>query len=177
MPEWPTMLLEDWGFEWCDIILTSGEERKSRGWVQPHGQQLNQSCPHNEISVKTPYTEAHMNFPDWQYFHILMLGRLHIPENDGSFTCVTLPNFSLCMPSLSWFSLVAFCYNKTIIISIALIVNSVSLFHELSKLGVVMGTPDVGQKKVVPWKPPNLWLVPEVRAVLWRTVFSELAAW
>lgn len=43
-------------------LLTSGEEREARDWVQSYVQGVKQSCLHNETSLKTLDTENEVSF-------------------------------------------------------------------------------------------------------------------
>lgn len=64
----------------------------------------------------------------------------------------------LCMSPFSWFQLVSFCYNKTLL-------NSV-LFQQISMSEGVCGDPQICDKVKGDSGIPSLQLVSEVRVIL-----------
>lgn len=134
-----------------------------------------------KLQLKTLDTESQMSFPGWQSSMSIFTFRCWEANTFlrmiGSFTFETLPAFSLYISSFGWFKFVAFWYNKIVIINIALLLRSVSLFRKLSNLRQIMGTPEFVpnwlEVRVAP-QTPKLAVVSEMRAVLWGLCSQNL---
>lgn len=159
------------------IILTPWGGRGPRNWVIWFNQWFNQSCQCNEAPVKT----RHWNL--WASLLAILciltyqcVGRMcpwgyrreqwKLPIWDPP---RAHPMHLSLWLVLIWILLLQYncnhqCYT---------LLNSVSHSSKLSNLRGVVGTSEFvasWSEAKVDWGPPNMWLVCEVRAFLWRTV-------
>lgn len=120
-------------------------------------------------------TRAWVSFPGCQYHEYCQVsvcqeGSASWPmgtQGNGSFMFGSRPDLALCVNPFGWFWIVSFCCNKIVIISIVLLWVFWDILANYWAWGST-GNPQIHYQLIrvrVFWGPPNLWLVPEVKAV------------
>lgn len=143
------------------------EWRGSGDWVHWYNQWFNQICHWNEIPVKTPDTRAQVYSPCWKSYtdalrrwHVLRTRKQHQEPSQALYYAFLI----VC----SWFaSIVIKLWSQGVVLSWARWVNL-----ENSQTWGNSGNPQIlrWSKLKITWESLNLWLVSEVKAVLWRTM-------